>query len=479
MPSNHSFDIISGFNKSDSAKFDAKELINLFVDKNPTGKKGKAAFATPGLSSENGVIFPPTDGGGRRLYKFQDTLYAIIGTKIYRITSGLAYSPIGDLNTTSGHVGIADNGTEILFVDGTGGWLFNTSTSVFQQVFAAGFPALPTDVTVLGSRFIVSRANSNKLHFSAIGDGLTWNALDEFAITAQPDDVIGLRRLNDRIFIMGNRITEVWYDAGDAVLPYRRSDVLPYGCSSASSISTAFGFLMWLAKDDNGVGSVVITTGTEPTGVSTKAIENQFQEYETTDDATAFIYRNEQGHTFYRLNFTTANKSWEYDIGEKIWAEIKYGVGTRGLPEDHAYFNNKHYVLDYSSTKLLEMSKYHFTDDGINIRRSIVTAPLFDSKYRRITLHSILFDLKQGVGLDGDGIDSDPTLRLQVSRDGGITYGNELSEKIGKIGEREYRTQFFRLGNARSFTLRVSYDNDTPFVILGSSVNIDVQQGGF
>jgi hypothetical protein len=477
MAVNKVYDIVGSFSQSDEPEFDPRRLVNLYIDSDPQGKNGKAAFTTAGLSLDDGVNF----GGariGRRLYVFKDILYAVVGENFYSLDDNLHFTLEGTLQTEIGYIGVADNGIEMCLVDGAKGYIWNPSTSAFTEISHAGFPTLPTDVSILGSRFVVSKADSNKLHFSAIEDGLTWNALDEFAVTSQPDQVVGLRRLNDRLFIMGNRVTEVWYDAGDPVLPYRRSDVLPYGCVSPASISEGFGFLIWLSNTDRGIDSVVLTTGTEPRPVSTKPILNEFERYTQDEDAESFISRNERGHVFYQLSFTTANKTWIFDVTERRWSQLEYDSADRHLARDHAYFNNKHYVIDYKEPHLYELSTKFFTDNGVNIRRRVVGPVLFDPTGRYITLHSVLFDLKQGVGAQ-NGIESDPKIRLQVSRDGGITYGNELSTPVGKIGEREYRSQFFRLGRSRSYVLRVTYDNDTPFLLMGSSVNIDVQQGGF
>ena len=238
MGSNITFDIVGSFEASDLVEFDPQQLVNLYVDTDPNGKNGKALFATPGLDLDLGLRFAPGSGiPGRRFYLFNDYLYAVVGKVIYQVNTSLTVNKIGEIGTDEGYVGIADNGTEIIFVDGSGGWLFKPSASLYTKITSAGFPENPTDIAVLGSRFIVNRAGTNQLHFSEIRDGLTWNVLDEFALTSQPDVVIGIRRLNDRLFVIGHRVTEVWYDAGEPVIPYRRSDVISF--SFELKVSTA------------------------------------------------------------------------------------------------------------------------------------------------------------------------------------------------------------------------------------------------
>lgn len=474
MARNIPFDIIGSFDKSFAVEFDPQELVNCFVDTDPQGKNGKAIYYTPGLNLKAGAQIQ-TDKKGRRLYKFNNFFYWVVGSKIYRVDSSLNANFLGDINTESGYVGITDNGKEVIFVDGTGGWLWNTQTSSFTQISHVGFPSNPTDVGILGGRFVVNDAGSNVLAYSGIRDGTDWNALDEFAIGE--DEVVGIHALNDRLFIMGKKNTYLWYDAGDPVLPFRPVNTVPYGCAAVGSIYESFGFLMWLSRDDDGVSSVVMTTGTQPQPVSNKPILTEFNRYETVDDATAFIYRNEQGHILYQINFTAENKSWACDLTERNrWSALTHNSKDRHLAEDHSFINGKHYVIDYSTSKLYHFSNEYITDDGVTIRRERIPRIFSDPNNRYITINSITFDMKQGVGTPSCGTSYDPVLRLRVSRDGGISYGDELTAEIGKAGRGEYLTTFYRLGRARSFVFKITMDNQVPFVLLNASINIDIQQ---
>lgn len=470
MSTDVDFDIIDGFNKTPGAQFDPQELVNLYVDIDPQGKKGKACFNTPGLDLDAGINFA-LDGKGRALYVFDNKLYAVIKDTLYSIDSALTRTFVGNLNTAEGYVGIADNGSQIIFVDGTDGWLLSGGT--FSPIVSAGFPSEPIDIEVLANRFLVANRNSQTVHFSALGDGSSWDALDFFNITAYPDVIIGLQRLAGRLFIMGKRSTEIWYDAGTPTIPFQRASVLDFGCASVGTISSDFGFLIWLTQTDNGIGSVVLTTGTEPTRISSEPIEREFNTYTNISDGRSFVYKNEAGHVMYQINFTTANKSRLYDISQKRWSQLEYKAEDRHLAQAHAYFNGKHYVADYSAAKIYEMSNKFTTDNGVNIRRARVTPIFFDKNYRDITLNRIKLDLRQGTGVS-TGEAFDPQLFISVSRNGGLSYGNQLSESIGKIGERLWETEFWRLGQARYFNFLIEHYNDVEFVLLGMSLNITI-----
>lgn len=472
MATNLPLDIIGSFDKSYSSEFDPQELINCFVTTDPMGKKGKAIFPTPGLSLDNGTSIQ-TGKAGRRLYPYKDHMYWVVGSQIYRVDTSLNLVFIGDINTETGYVGISDNGREVIFVDGTAGWLWNDSTGSFSQISSVGFPLEPTDVSLLGARFVVSKVDSGVLHFSGINNGTTWDALDTFSIGS--DSVIGLKALNDRLYIMGTKITQTWYNAGNPILPFARVETFPYGCAAVGSIYEAFGFLAWLSKDEDGVGSIVMTSGTTPKPVSTKSLLTEFQRYSNVSDANSFIYRNDQGHVMYQINFTEDNKSWALDITEGNFIRLEYNSKDRHLANDHAFLINKHYVIDHRTSSLYEMSSKYLADVDVNIRRTRVPPIFSDPNYRYMIINSITFDLKQGVGSSSCGKNASPKLRLRVSIDGGLSYGNELTADIGDVGRREYETKFFRLGRAKSFVFKITMDNEVPFVLLGASINVTAQ----
>jgi hypothetical protein len=62
--------------------------------------------------------------------------------------------------------------------------------------------------------------------------------------------------------------------------------------------------------------------------------------------------------------------------------------------------------------------------------------------------------MQTGVGL-ATGQGSDPQARLSWSDDGGYTWSNEVSRPIGKIGERNARVRWLRLGRGRDRVFKV------------------------
>ena len=75
------------------------------------------------------------------------------------------------------------------------------------------------------------------------------------------------------------------------------------------------------------------------------------------------------------------------------------------------------------------------------------------------------FDLEAGVGL-ATGQGSNPKAMLEISNDGGHTYGNKRQIDIGKVGEYDKRAKPQRLGQSRKRVWRLTYSEPTAFTIL-------------
>lgn len=477
------FDIVGGYSKEEYVEFNPEQTVNMFVVNDPMGRNSKALYPTPGLKLDDGLdLTDQIKGGGRATFYFKNIGYVVIKTDIFEIVEtslGLSGIKIGELRTEFGHVGIAAVGDEIMFVDGVDGWIFNLRTKNFTQILAADFPTEPLDVDVLADRFVVVQKDTQFTYFSEALDGTSWNALlNRISMPFYPDTNTAIGTLNGRMYIMGTFSTQPWYNAGAAVVPYRPIEpALEFGCAAVSSVDSAFGILVWLSRTDQGVGSVVATTGGNPQAISTQAIDTEFQKYENPEDASGYIYKNELGHIMYVLSFTKDNKTWMYDFNTRTWSNLEHEGANRHLGQKHLYIGNTHYLLSYKEAKLYAFSNNYYDDDGIKIRRARVSTVFMTKTCNKFSLNRISIDLKQGTGLDCD-FEEDPEIFFASSYDGGVSYGNFLTQKIGRIGRRITTTSFYNLGNAKSMVFKLEHYRSVPFVILGCTLNITVSEHG-
>lgn len=471
------FDIMGGYSKEEYNELDPQQTVNMFQVNAANGKK--ALFPSPGLKTE--IDFVQSPGAvGRNATVFNNRVFANIGSNVYRCTAsseGLDHALIGSINTEIGYVGNASLEKQLVFADGVNAWIWKSDVSIFSQI-AFGFDMRPIDVTEFKNRIIALNGETGQWHYSAVNDATTWNILDINTFPNGDINVAGAT-LGDRLYIMGQKSVEIYAARQGATLfPFAPAEpLLDIGCFSAASVAKAFGILVWLSRTNKGVGSIVATTGDHPEPISDQAVETRLAKISDLSDASGYLYKNQEGHIMYRLSSTNGNISFEYDFKTKLWntpehAKKKDPEG-RHLSQKHVFFNTKHYVVDYEAPKLYEMSNLYFDDDGTKIRRARVSGILEAPPNHRLQINSITFRLKQGTGGDC-GIEEDPLLYFQMSEDEGESYGNQLTEEIGKMGLRTWETTFDRGINARSAVFKLEHYAARPLVILQGDLNIDV-----
>jgi len=100
---------------------DAQEFINWFPEVDPLKQAGErgvvALYPTPGLSAL--VLFQnQQEVRGMVTLSGGDVMVAVCGPYVYALTSSFVTTMVGQLNSSSGRVGITDNGVNVYIVDG-------------------------------------------------------------------------------------------------------------------------------------------------------------------------------------------------------------------------------------------------------------------------------------------------------------------------------------------------------------------------
>jgi len=345
--------------------------------------------------------------------------------------------------------------------------------------------------------------------------------LQQGFITTHPGTFVGCRTLHRRLFLFSQNFTEVWENAGTGTtLPFRRNNALlmEYGCAAIGSISVSFDIMMFLSQSKDGLGSVMIVSGTEAVPASTRALDFQLSQYAANiqiSDCRGFLLK-ENGLIFYRMNFTAANHTFVYNVSQshpsfseesdpqKYWHEEEVLNGNRHPAQTHAFFNGVNYVGDYQNPILYVLDPNTFMNNGESIRRARITKAFVTAGYQRRRVDRMQVDLLQGLidtantvteELDlftedgftllteaGDPItlengliifqNQNLSMYLSVSKDGGNTYGHRLKAPMGNVGQRTFRTLWRKLGvtpRGQAFVAKFEYFGATKFAILGAA----------
>ena len=436
-------------NVGKSVNVDAQIRTNLYVEVQQDSAKSRLAlFPTPGLVTfVNFGAYP-----SRGIYKKGDFLYVVNRNVLWKVANDGSMTNVGTLLTTAGRVDISDNGTQIIIVDGTNGYIYNTSTLVFAQITSPNWPGAGT-VTFLNGYFIVTKPDTGQFYISALYDGLTWAALDFATAESNPDNLVRVLADNGQLVLFGPETTEFWGDSGALDFPFARvgASAIEWGLAARWTLCKFMDSLIFLRRNRLGAVQVCTLSGYNAQPVSTPEMDYVFSKYAATSDATAFTYMV-SGHPFMQINFPTPGESWLYDGLTKAWSKVQYSpTASRHRGEIQQNFLDRNFVTDYENGKLYQLVDGVFTDDGQTIAREII------SRHQTVgdwtIFDEVWFEMEAGAAdLLGQG--SNPKMMLQISKDGGHTYGNEIWVPMGKQGEYRRRAVYRNLGRARDWLFK-------------------------
>lgn len=392
--------------------------------------------------------------------------------------------------TLSDNLGVIPAGTKIVSVDtigltitmsnnATGNNFLATVTltiPVFGRITDAGF--LGADRILFIEGWLMCNQPGTRTFFttgpapySMLFPGLFFALKD-----SSTDNLITLYENNREAWLIGERTSEVWFNAGGQNFAFQRlPGVGPQiGCAAKHSISRGGAQLVWLGRNEQGQNIVVCTDQYSFKRISNHAIETAITGYPVVSDAIGYCYE-EAGHLFYMLIFPTADATWCFDFVSGTWAKRLSFDPVAGVYHRHRSncfmdFGDVRIVGDYQSGQLHQYSRAFYTDAGQPLRALRRTPHVWESQSRERVFHSQLqIEFTPGVGLQtGQGFS--PQVMLRWSDDGGFTWSNEHWTSIGKAGETKNRAMWRQLGRARDRVYEAVISDPVPRDIIGATL---------
>ena len=244
-------------------RFDAQRTINYYIELDDLGegKDGEPAvlIGTPGLNPLQTVGPGPIRG----LYTISNTQVSVIvsGNTVWYITgaNALPVQVIGNLATQEGTVSIADNGIEVVIVDGQFGYYItiDTTNHTLNQITDPNF--YPSSVVTFQDGYLIFNQVGTTSFFLSDLYAITFPALNVENKTGSSDILISLISYNRQLILFGSRSMEIWADTGaSGSSPFQRQDGRnsQIGCAAPQSISVLQDTIFWLGSNAQGGGIV-------------------------------------------------------------------------------------------------------------------------------------------------------------------------------------------------------------------------------
>lgn len=487
---------------SKSPNLTAQHRLNLYLDVQTDADKTQvAAYGTPGLS----LYCAPSGQVTRGMHWMEanNTLYVVQRGNLYSVQdnnglgnatllASLTISPTQDI---SGPVSMANNGIQLCIVTGSYVYIWDTGLATLRNITLSGnltgqaaYPyngnavvtAFPYSgnsadtVTFLDGFFIINRPNTGQFYVSGSlisnYDGSSWQGLNFATAESNPDNLQAVIADKGHLVLLGSSSTEIWVNSGGATFPFSRVNASPSdgGLAARWSLSRCKGMVTGLFRNKQGALSVAVLDGYTLTAISNTDMDYLINGYTTPEDAVGFGYTI-NGKAFYQITFQAQAVSWLYDFQSQAWSQLKSWGISRHIGAIGVSFGTRFIVSDYATGNLYTLSSDALTDNGSPIEREITGHHTFSQSRNSLIIRRLRLDMEGGVGLlTGQG--TTPEVMLQISRDGGHTWGAPMLSNIGALADFVHRAEWRRLGKARDWVFKIRITDPVKTVIIGAII---------
>lgn len=403
----------------------AGRLVNCYAE--PMGEGGRARAVrhrAPGLASWGTTGRTGFRGG---FLSDDGVLYGAFSGSLEKWTAAGAATTVGTLiGTKKGFFARNNAGTPAkVFVDPDGNIATFTSTTV-SMTFDSDLPAV-NSVDELDGYFIFTTGRGQ-----IWASGLNVTTVDPLSFTTDQTSGGLLRGVTwgGRFYSFGYKATGIYTNVGTSPFPLAKADVIPRGIAGPYCVTgheKNFSKGLFITADDNTVCQIV---GNEAQKISTPDLDGLIEAVtdKTELEMCSYISR---GHAFIELSSLTW--TWVYNINNGKWHERKKHLGARSRITQTVYAFSKWLCGDDDSGNLLEITRTALDEAGDPLVCEVVSAPVHDFPARSRGI-SAFFDFQTGVG-DSEGtdpIETDPTLEISYSIDGGLTFSTPRFRPIGR-----------------------------------------------
>lgn len=485
---------IGGSYQSQSLATDCERTSNYYPEivESDAGKNRVVLYRAPGMrvfGTAPDFDFRPARGS----IQVDGKCYRANGDELLEILSTGANIFIGTIAQNDRMAQFATNSAgQVAVASGGELYIIETATNTLTHVPVSDSFFGADAVTFGNSYFIVLSRDLSQFQISDFNNGLVWDAGDVSGRIPMSDDTVNIIWDRGLLWIMTGRQTQIWADQADVNFPFfpMGAAIIETGLAAKDTLCQFAGSLIWVAQNSRGARVCMRAAGNTPQRVSTHAVEYAWSQYSTVGDAVAYV-RQDRGHTFYRVTFPTADKTWELDDTTGFWTQPNF-TDTLGnqhcRPErDHVYCFDTHLVGIGDTGGIIapgvvmDLTPDYYYDDGYLpgpgalIHFPIVRdriAPLPNNENKRMFLNRFELEFQRGIGLDGSTF-TDPTFMLRNSWDGGYTWGNELSMRAGSIGQYTARAFKNRLGSGRDPAIWIRTSDPVNYCLINAYVEME------
>lgn len=421
------------YDKQQFTQFGPMDCANWYGVSASSAKKKQGLYPCMGrrhvtLFNENKLIF---DAEPRKVFKTINFFYVVDGTRVFQYDRFYNRKFIGSValgtslwfdflvvGTTV--YGMLTDEVNIYVITETGTTVTMAPVTDPNAPGGATTGGKPGFVASFGNRFLVSIKDSPDYYLTRINllasSPDTGTLANCFTINGSPlfnrasGIVKQLAVLHNQLYILCNFVTDIWANVITQITVAGVTREFPwklissynwdYGIADPNTLSVGFGRIAFLAQNNDGLVSFMVSIGQQPEDISTQAInvllENSQGEPGSispfiANTAYGFLYQY-NNTIFYRvsaglyedlgqLDVDTDSNCIEYNFDTKTWHRAIELNGQRNRIQQHIYFNNVHLVTVEGDPAMYEMAGNIFRNELRNTSQTDPQAADAFNKY--------------------------------------------------------------------------------------------------
>jgi hypothetical protein len=428
----------------------------------------------PGLLAFSNAL---TETGVRGVFECNGVFFAGFDGELFRCTSaGGAMTSVGLWAGTDKIFFARNNKTptpDMVAVSPANGATTFTTSAVAGAYPDNDLPVVNAVCSIDG--YLVFTTGDGRAFATELNDTAV-NSLSFGRAEAKPDGLLRPIPFGGRLYLFGPATTEVWTNVGTTPFPFARNEVLPFGLRGRYAIAgheDAFSQGPIFVASDN---TVRMMSGYEATKISPPDLDKLIDAVATDNDLEACCYIA-GGHSFWELSSPTW--TWVFNLNNQKWHEVESYNMTRSRKSCTVYAFSKWLcgTTDTPRIRQITRSSAHEAGDPFRVRVESGPVKKFPNGMRVARAD---FDMATGIGIatGTDPIQTDPTVEISCSVDGGLTYNAPWVRKMGRQSVTTRVPPIFNCGISRGngHRWRVDISDPVDIAFFGGSQDSEMRR---
>ena len=456
-----------------------------------------------------------------------EDMFAVFGNVLYRFDAYGNRTVIGPVASNGKRVSFAETGGPralLLVADGSSLYYYDlleggglVQIQLPERITSRGGTVTPSHVAVVAGSIVVNDTQSGYCYYSVpyplsndtrtmfvIGsdgkpeyeaDGVTvkteevesrlhvfeddYHVQQYFNGESSSDNVTAIYAVGPTLYVYGPKTVEIWQRGSGEFEDWIRTSYTAqnsFGLEAPNSVASSGSVVYFIASGAQYGKAVMMVSGTQFKKISEDWLEHKLLQ-ESTESAYGFCY-SVADHNFYVLQLNSIGETWVYDTLDGGWHQRtsrsrKSGIESQWRAGGIAYYREKFYTFTNDGCVCGFQRDYWSEDfpDGTSypMIRHRQTAVIVDG-LKNFILEEIAVECNVGSWED---YSLKPELLLEVSKDGGNTFGNVKHASLGRTGDYSHRVRFRNLGMCRKCVLRITYSHPTELTLNSCSIRAE------